>query len=183
MELVALVAAVTTKIQSIMVIDNRSLASSIPGGYNASYELLLLVFLQAMLSGTRLSTMSLGYGDNTCPRQELDRMALDVAEGKGDARVVAKLQRRQAAHYNCIEGLGIFCAAIVAGNTAGLEAWYMNMIVCLYVLLRTVYVLLYINTTTGRWSILRSGTWIMCNVCWIVTVFRAGHAMNEARRR
>jgi uncharacterized MAPEG superfamily protein len=59
----------------------------------------------------------------------------------------------------------------------------MNMIVCLYVLLRTVYVILYINTTQTKWSILRSGTWIMCNACWIVTVFRAGHAFNEARRR
>ncbi|TXT15385.1 uncharacterized protein COLE_01578 [Cutaneotrichosporon oleaginosum] len=134
-----------------------------------------------MLSGTRLSTMSLGYGDNSSPRQELVRLAQDVAEGKGSAAVLAKLQRRQAAHYNCIEGLGIFCAAVVAGNTAGLEAWYMNTIVCLYVLLRTVYVVLYVKTT-GRWSILRSATWIMCNACWIVTVFRAGHAMNEARR-
>ncbi len=59
----------------------------------------------------------------------------------------------------------------------------MNMTVCLYVLLRTVYVILYINTTQTKWSILRSGTWIMCNACWVVTVFRAGHAFNEARRR
>ncbi|BEI85891.1 hypothetical protein CcaverHIS002_0601780 [Cutaneotrichosporon cavernicola] len=161
MEVVALVAAVTTKIQSIMVIDNRSLASSIPGGYNASYELLLLVFLQTMLSGTRLSTMSLGAMPASWPSFSAVRPPIIIA----------------------LRGLGIFCAAVVAGNTAGLEAWYMNMIVCLYVLLRTVYVLLYVNTTTGRWSILRSGTWIMCNACWIVTVFRAGHAMNEARRR
>ncbi len=67
-----------------------------------------------MLSGTRLNTMALGYSDNTSPRQELVRMAQDVADGKGDARVVAKLQRRQAAHYNCIEGMGIFCAAVVS---------------------------------------------------------------------
>lgn len=70
----------------------------------------------------------------------------------------------------------------VAGNTAGLEAWYMNMIVCLYVLLRIVFVVLYINTTTKKWSLLRSVTWIACNACWIVTVFRAGHAFNLARK-
>lgn len=70
----------------------------------------------------------------------------------------------------------------VAGNTAGLEAWYMNMIVCLYVLLRIIFVVLYINTTTKKWSLLRSVTWIACNACWIVTVFRAGNAYNLQRK-
>lgn len=72
-----------------------------------------------MLSGTRVSTMSLGYGDNTNPRQELVRMAQDAAEGKADARVVAKLQRRNAAHYNCIDGMGIFAAAVVSYRESG----------------------------------------------------------------
>lgn len=78
---------------------------------NYSYHLLVLTILQAFIITPRIAIARLGFLDNVNPRQALDKME---KLGKWDKEVVKRLRRRQAAHENCLESLGVVCAAVVS---------------------------------------------------------------------
>lgn len=103
---------------------------------NYSYHITVFTILQAFICTPRIATARAGWIDNVHPRQALDRME---ASGKFDKELVRYLRRRQAAHENCLESLGPFCAAVVAGNTAGVDAGTMNLLAGGYFALRLVF--------------------------------------------
>ncbi|KAL7422240.1 hypothetical protein Q5752_002886 [Cryptotrichosporon argae] len=142
---------------------------------NLSYHLLPLVWLQAQYAGTRGACRRLGFPDNVAPREVIGEME---RSGRVPKRVVDKVKRRDAAHANCLEGLPLIFAAVLAGNHAGLSPRYMNAVVLSYFGIRCAYIWLYINIADQRRSWARSVVWWAGNFCSIVTLWRAGNALN-----
>ncbi|KAI0392470.1 hypothetical protein F5Y17DRAFT_357138 [Xylariaceae sp. FL0594] len=67
-----------------------------------------------------------------------------------DKEDVARILRAEAASANGFEGLPLFAAAIVAGNSAGLSAQTLNALSITYVLSRVVYNYVYIFLSANR---------------------------------
>ncbi|KAI1196461.1 hypothetical protein F5X97DRAFT_305133 [Nemania serpens] len=61
-----------------------------------------------------------------------------------DKEVVARILRAESASSNGFEGLPLFAAAIVAGNSAGLSALALNSLTIAYIASRVVYNYVYI---------------------------------------
>jgi uncharacterized MAPEG superfamily protein len=78
--------------------------------YNYSYHMIIAYFILAQLSSVRFATVREGYLNNHNPRIALDKME---KLGKWNKETIARLRRRQAAHENSLESLGIFAAAVV----------------------------------------------------------------------
>ncbi|KAF2457473.1 hypothetical protein BDY21DRAFT_343968 [Lineolata rhizophorae] len=74
--------------------------------------------------------------------------------------VFARYERTVAAHQNGLESFPLVTTAIILGNWAQLPAAELNTFVAGYIASRIVYCLLYINTTRGKLSFIRSGTFI-----------------------
>lgn len=104
--------------------------------YNYSYHLLLAVFIQTNVASPKGAILRVGAYDNANPRSDLDKIEKD---GKVSPRLIAKLRRREAAHQNCYDNLGIFAATVVAGNQVGLGARYMNTMAGAYLAIRILY--------------------------------------------
>jgi uncharacterized MAPEG superfamily protein len=81
------------------------------GPYNYSYHLLILTFLQTNIASPKGAILRLGKYDNANPRTDLEKIEKD---GKVSPNLIAKLRRREAAHQNCYDNLGIFAAAVVS---------------------------------------------------------------------
>lgn len=83
-----------------------------PTGYNASYQLLVLVWLQAhVLSSPRPAFLKHGIRDNANPRCSIDELE---KAGKLPAARIARIKRIIAAHQNSLDGLPLITAAIVS---------------------------------------------------------------------
>ncbi|KAH7406174.1 hypothetical protein DE146DRAFT_650993 [Phaeosphaeria sp. MPI-PUGE-AT-0046c] len=71
----------------------------------------------------------------------------------------ARFERAEAAHKNSMENAPFFVGAVLAANMAGVGARTMNAATGVYIALRLLYTVLYINTTERKTSVLRSLTW------------------------
>ncbi|KAI9654766.1 MAG: hypothetical protein M1821_005760 [Bathelium mastoideum] len=83
--------------------------------------------------------------DLTKPRVMLKTLDEDQSVDKATKDAII---RAESAHGNGMENLGLFAAAVVAGNTAGVEAGLLNALSWGYVGSRVLYNLVYINNTT-----------------------------------
>jgi uncharacterized MAPEG superfamily protein len=104
--------------------------------YNYSYHAVPLIFLQVIFNAPRGALIRMRVDNNVNPRLVLDQME---KSGKYSPRLIAKLRRKQSCEANLWEGLPMIIAAIIAGNTAGLSAEYMNAVSASYFVLRTLY--------------------------------------------
>ncbi|KAF2032296.1 hypothetical protein EK21DRAFT_61268 [Setomelanomma holmii] len=96
------------------------------------------------------------------------------------ATCYARFERAEAAHKNGMENAPFFVGAVVVGNTVGLDASMlgtMNVVMGMYLVLRMVYTVLYINTTTQKTSYLRSLTWFAGVVLLMGVYVRAGSVL------
>ncbi|ORY25721.1 hypothetical protein BCR39DRAFT_543075 [Naematelia encephala] len=143
--------------------------------YNASYHLLIVAWGQTLFASNRGAMARLKWKDNVNPRVAIDELE---KSGKYPPHVVAKLRRRQAAHENAYEGLIMLGTAVVAGNTAGLSAEWMNGMMGTYFVLRCAYLWCYLNFTDVKKSYLRSVVWWMGNFCFLTTIWKAGSKIN-----
>ncbi|KAI0865354.1 hypothetical protein F4860DRAFT_306173 [Xylaria cubensis] len=98
------------------------------------------------------------YFDPTNPRTFPARL-----EKSGlDKETVARIQRAESASSNGFEGLPLFAAAIVAGNSAGLSNVAMNSLSITYILSRIVYNWVYIFLGGNRQMAgLRTPVWFV----------------------
>ncbi|KAI0837276.1 hypothetical protein F5Y06DRAFT_85874 [Hypoxylon sp. FL0890] len=77
-----------------------------------------------------------------------------------DKRLKGRLQRAEAAGANAFETLGLYAAAVTAGNTAGLPAETLNTLTLGYLVSRVLYTWIYIWGQENRKMIpLRTGVW------------------------
>ncbi|KAI1262282.1 hypothetical protein F5Y18DRAFT_430183 [Xylariaceae sp. FL1019] len=87
------------------------------------------------------------------------------------ASTVAKVLRAESAVANGIEGLPLFAAAVVAGNTAGLSTLTLNAASVGYLASRVFYNYVYITLQENRkWASIRTPVWFT-GVAAIMTLF------------
>lgn len=87
-----------------------------------------------------------------------------------DSNTKARLFRARSAHQNGFENLGLFAAAVVAGNLAHLDNSWLNGLSVGYVISRMVYNLIYINNTTDALASTRTVVFVS-GVSMIMTLF------------
>lgn len=94
-----------------------------------------------------------------------------------DARTQGQLLRAEAAVANGFDNIGLFAAAIVAGNAAGLDVKLLNGLTLGYALSRVLYNFVYImNHAPGRLFAYFSGLGMV-----MALFIKAGHNFKEAR--
>ncbi|KAF2709521.1 hypothetical protein K504DRAFT_378827 [Pleomassaria siparia CBS 279.74] len=91
--------------------------------------------------------------------------------------VYARFERAEAAHKNLLESAPLFIGAVVVGNTAKLEASTLNNAVGAYLALRALYIAVYLNTTTGKYSFFRSATWATSIGVLFTILIKAGNKL------
>lgn len=95
-----------------------------------------------------------------------------------DSATKDRIIRAESAQQNGFENVGLFAAAVVAGNMARLDNTWLNGLSVGYVISRVVYNLLYINNTTARLATTRTGVFISgIGMIWVLFIL----AGNELR--
>ena len=91
------------------------------------------------------------------------------------AEVFGRYERAEAAHKNSMENLVVFYTALVLGNMAHLPAGTMNTVAGLFLVLRALYPVLYIRTTSHKHSFARTAVWGSSILLCMYTVVRAAN--------
>ncbi|GAA5870521.1 hypothetical protein JCM3774_003698 [Rhodotorula dairenensis] len=114
--------------------------------------------------------------NNVAPRDFVTEVS-KLAKTSKDAR---RYLRTEAAQQNIFENIGLYAAAIVAGNVARLGASHMNKIALGYLVSRFLYVVLYVRTDHVKATPLRSLAYLTSVILSLGTFVRAGFAFNRA---
>ncbi|KAF7846300.1 hypothetical protein BT93_L4652 [Corymbia citriodora subsp. variegata] len=118
--------------------------------------------------------VQLGKFDNRNPRSYTKSLESDQSI---DAETKGRIQRAEGAQQNGFENVGLFAAAVVAGNIAKLDNWTLNALTGGYLASRVLYNLLYINNTTDGAANARSAVFVS-GIAMIFTLFiKAGNAL------
>ncbi|RWA07686.1 hypothetical protein EKO27_g7414 [Xylaria grammica] len=113
------------------------------------------------------------YFDPTNPRTFPSRLE----KSDLDKETVGRILRAEAATANGIEGLPIFAAAVVAGNSAGLSTKTLNSLSIAYILSRVVYNYWYIFLGGNRQLAgLRTPIWFASTGTALALFVKAGLA-------
>jgi len=93
------------------------------------------------------------------------------------ADIYARYERCEAAHRNGMENLPLFIGAVVLGNMARLSTTALNAFAMGYLLLRGVYRVLYMRTTSVKRSYWRTAVWSVGTAWALGVVCWAGFAL------
>ncbi|KAL8725058.1 MAG: hypothetical protein Q9166_007589 [cf. Caloplaca sp. 2 TL-2023] len=96
---------------------------------------------------------SLKYWDNANPKSTAVR---EKFQKRIPAATYARWERARAAHNNGIENFPLLITAVILGNMAKLDAGTMNWAFGLFVLLRAIYILAYVEITDRKLSFFRT---------------------------
>lgn len=107
-----------------------------------------------------IKAASNGRWENSNPRSSVYN---DKIQKSVPAAIFGTYERSEAAHKNGMENLALFTATIVLGNMAQLPARTLNTVAGAYLALRAVYNVVYIRTTSNKYSYVRTGIWA-CSV-------------------
>lgn len=145
---------------------------------NLSYFTVPVVFLICLLPHTYAAvTASLKVFDNAQPRAFHEAIAKTESL---DKRTKQHILRAEAASANGFETLGLYAAAVVAGNTAGLETRILNIATIGYVLSRLAFLYAYIVLGENRkLANLRSAIWFSGIGCIVTLFVKAGYAVSK----
>ncbi|KAF2094617.1 hypothetical protein NA57DRAFT_60642 [Rhizodiscina lignyota] len=91
----------------------------------------------------------------------------------------AKYERAEAAHYNGMENLPLFAAAVILGNLAGLEKSAMDRFVGAFLALRAAYFVQYISNSKKEYTWIRTVLWMGSVALSIRTIVQAAKAMGS----
>ncbi|KAL1306396.1 hypothetical protein AAFC00_005103 [Neodothiora populina] len=117
---------------------------------------------------------SLGKFDNKYPRGYIKAVEADQAVDKATK---GKILRAEAAQQNGFENVGLFAAAVVAGNIAKLDNWTLNALAGGYLASRVAYNLIYITNETDAMANARTMAFLS-GVGMIFTLFiKSGNAL------
>lgn len=89
------------------------------------------------------------------------------------ADVLARHERAEAAHRNGLESLPMFVAAVLAANVAGLDRGLVDTHAAVFLGLRVVYTLIYINVSKRKASFARTGVWMSSMMVCLSLIGRA----------
>lgn len=113
-----------------------------------------------------------GRWDNTNPRSPAWNERIQKST---PAAIFGRYERAEAAHKNAMENMALFSTTIILGNMAELPASTLNTVAALFLALRAIYTLLYINTVTIKYSRVRTGVWGSSIVLCFYQILRAGY--------
>ncbi|KAJ3478839.1 hypothetical protein NLG97_g8469 [Lecanicillium saksenae] len=139
---------------------------------NLSYYTVPAAFVACVVPHFIAVAGSKGTFDNAYPRN----LNEDVEKSTLDKEAKQRVARAQAASDNGFETIGLYAAAVVAANVAGVDTTSLNRITIGYVLSRFAYVFTYVNLGANRKTApVRSGVW-MAGIAAIMTLFiKAGN--------
>ncbi|CAJ2511197.1 Uu.00g068220.m01.CDS01 [Anthostomella pinea] len=130
---------------------------------------LILALLPRVYSG--LSGPGSKIFDGTNPR----KFSEQLEKSELDKQLVQRLQRAEAAGANAFEGLPLFAAAVVAGNSAGLPTATLNALSVGYIANRVVYTWYYIWISSNRrMASYRPLVWSVGVACIMTLFVKAG---------
>jgi uncharacterized MAPEG superfamily protein len=112
--------------------------------------------------------------DNRNPRAAGLRARL---QAQLPAEAFAAYERAEAASSNCYENMPLFFGAIILGHVAGLERNYLNQVALRYLLVRTVYVVSYVQISKVEWSVVRTGLYFWGVFICFQAIFAAAREM------
>ncbi|KIN00528.1 hypothetical protein OIDMADRAFT_19570 [Oidiodendron maius Zn] len=126
-------------------------------------------------------SLSLGKSiDKTAPRTYGECIANDQTLDKATK---AMIHRCEGAQKNGFENLGLFAAAVVAGNLAGLPAETLNVLSGGYLASRVLYNLIYVTHTSEIMANVRSLTYFS-GIGMIMALFiKSGNILSETTHR
>ncbi|KAH7382774.1 hypothetical protein BKA64DRAFT_646930 [Cadophora sp. MPI-SDFR-AT-0126] len=114
--------------------------------------------------------------DNVSPRTYVGSLQNDQTI---DQATKDRIIRAEGAQTNGFENLGLFAAAVVAGNLAGLRAHALNTLSGGYLVSRIVYNYIYINNTSQAAANSRSAVYLT-GIGLIFTLFiKSGNILKE----
>ncbi|KAK4044740.1 hypothetical protein C8A01DRAFT_42642 [Parachaetomium inaequale] len=110
------------------------------------------------------------------PRKTEEHCAKDTSF---DKQTLHRISRAKAASANGFETLGLYAAAVVAGNAAGVAAERLNQLTLAYLLSRAVYVYTYVVLQdNARMAGLRPLVWGAGITAMMMLFVAAGKAVN-----
>ncbi|KAK4236814.1 hypothetical protein C8A03DRAFT_45220 [Achaetomium macrosporum] len=125
---------------------------------NWSYYTIPVAWALCMVPNTYAGVKAGKNFDNTNPRKTEENCAKDASLDKVTLR---RISRARAATANGFETLGLYAAAVVAGNAARLPAEQMNRLTLAYIVSRAVYNYVYIVLQDNRrMATVRSLVWV-----------------------
>ncbi|MCJ1391466.1 hypothetical protein MMC18_004330 [Xylographa bjoerkii] len=77
-----------------------------------------------------------------------------------DTATKNRVIRAEGAQQNGFENVGLFAAAVVAGNVAGVDNWWLNALSGGYVASRVLYNMIYINNESVGMANARTGVFL-----------------------
>ncbi|MCJ1470996.1 hypothetical protein MMC07_009644 [Pseudocyphellaria aurata] len=99
------------------------------------------------------------------------------------AAIFGKYERAEAAHKNGMENLALFSTTIILGNVAALPASTLNTVAGLYLAMRVIYTLAYINTVSVKYSFVRTAVWASSTLLCFYQIIRAGNVFASRSRQ
>ncbi|KAK6540208.1 hypothetical protein TWF694_009025 [Orbilia ellipsospora] len=111
--------------------------------------------------------------DNANPRNQWDKLKAKLPND-----VYAKAQRSHAAASNGLEALGYWGLAVLAANQASVPVDTINKHALVFLALRVVYNVLYINISSLRMSSFRSAVWGLGIATTTSLLWKASQALN-----
>ncbi|MCJ1250880.1 hypothetical protein MMC30_008108 [Trapelia coarctata] len=95
--------------------------------------------------------------DTRNPRALKEKLASDQTLSQATKD---RIMRAEGAQQNGFENIGLFAAAVVAGNVAGVDNWWLNTLSGAYVASRVLYNVVYINNETEGMAKVRTGVFL-----------------------
>ncbi|MCJ1399154.1 hypothetical protein MMC11_002356 [Xylographa trunciseda] len=115
--------------------------------------------------------------DITQPRSLTAKVAADQTI---DTATKNRVIRAEGAQQNGFENVGLFAAAVVAGNVAGIDHWWLNALSGGYIVSRVVYNVIYIENETAGAGTARTGVFLSgVGLCMALFVM-AGNRLRDA---
>ena len=97
--------------------------------------------------------------------------------------IFGRFERAEAAHKNGMESLAIFCTSVILGNIAELPANKLNAVAGLYLASRAIYNIVYIGTTSHKYSYIRTGVWLSSISLCLYQIMLAGNVLASRSNR
>ncbi|MCJ1477289.1 hypothetical protein MMC13_005960 [Lambiella insularis] len=119
--------------------------------------------------------------DPTLPRSLIGKLASDQTI---DQATKDRIIRAEGAQQNGFENLGLFAAAVVAGNVAGLDNWWLNALSGGYLASRVAYNVVYVNNETRAGASSRTGLFFIgVGMCMALFVMAGNNLRNTPLSR
>ncbi|MCJ1462694.1 hypothetical protein MMC07_001297 [Pseudocyphellaria aurata] len=155
------------------------MASTLNSPRNLSLYTIPAVWFIALIPALYVNSVASTKFDVTQPRSTIGKVADDQTL---DSRTKSRMARAHGAQLNGFENIGLYAAAIVAGNMAGLNPTTLNYLSGGYVLSRIIYSFVYINAANPATVKYRTVAFLSGIGCVMTLFVKAGGVFQQGLR-